>query len=717
MNLWANRFFLALMRCVLRVLFRWSSFNAQATRAPGPLLLVPNHLSWIDWLFVGLCLEPDWKFVAASVNTRVSRLHAWILSNPRLILIDNESPYAAKHMAEHLEAGGKLVLFAEGRMSRTGTLQRLFEGTGFLLHKTQAKVIFCHLRGAQRVHKSPHPGWTQWFPKVTTHFSEPIAPPQFPDADSGEARRRLTQWVRDQMVRQQFDVAMEQGPTTVLTAVAEIARHIPHHVVLDDAAGQALSYRRLLIGTDLLAAHWRDLPGESGESGARVGVLLPNVTGHVVTLCSLWAAGKVPALLNYSAGPATMVRCAKLAQLRHIITSRAFIEKARLDVAPLQQAGLELVYLEDVRAKISGAAKLACALNHRFSPWAGQYSPFADTAVVLFTSGSEGHPKAVELTHRNLLANVRQCAAVIDLQDTDRVFNCLPLFHSFGLTVGLLLPLVRGMFVYLFPSPLLYRVIPATFYERDCTVMLGTNTFINGYARAAQAADFAKLRYLICGAEKVQEATREQWARDFGVRLYEGYGATETSPVASVNTVFESRKGAVGRLFPAMDYKIEPVDGVAEGGRLFLRGPNIMKGYLNGDANAAFQAHGGWYDTGDIVRVDEDRYIYIQGRAKRFAKIGGEMVSLTAVEDALAGAFPQHGEAFQVAVIARADAEKGEALIAVTNAAKLDVDELRRVLQTKGLPNYAIPREIRVVDEMPMLGSGKVDYRKLAETA
>jgi len=269
------------------------------------------------------------------------------------------------------------------------------------------------------------------------------------------------------------------------------------------------------------------------------------------------------------------------------------------------------------------------------------------------------------------------------------------------------------MFCYLFPNPLQYRVIPAVFYDRDCTVLLSTNTFLNGYARAAQPADFANLRYLICGAEKVQQATREHWAREFGVRVFEGYGATETSPVLSVNTIFESRPGAVGRLFPGMEYKLEPIEGVAEGGRLFVRGPNIMKGYLNKDANAKFKALKGWYDTGDIVTIDEDRYITIQGRAKRFAKISGEMVSLTAVEDALAGAFPDHGEDCQIAVIARPDADKGEILVAATNKDGLEMDEIRKAIQAKGLPNLAVPRKLKVLKEIPVLGTGKINHREL----
>jgi acyl-[acyl-carrier-protein]-phospholipid O-acyltransferase/long-chain-fatty-acid--[acyl-carrier-protein] ligase len=359
-------------------------------------------------------------------------------------------------------------------------------------------------------------------------------------------------------------------------------------------------------------------------------------------------------------------------------------------------------------------------------------------AVILFTSGSEGVPKGVELTHRNILANVRQMLAVTDLTDRDRIFNAMPLFHSFGLTVGLLLPLIRGMSVFIYPSPLHYRVVPTVFYNTDCTIMLGTNTFLNGYARKANPYDFRSLRYMFAAAEKLQEATASTWARRFGVRVLEGYGATECSPCVSVNTPLQAKYGSAGRLMPGMDYRLEPVEGITvEGqaptgpdqeiqdgtrgagpsreqvGRLFVRGPNVMKGYLNADANAKFQALDGWYDTGDIVRVDKEGYFHIEGRLKRFAKISGEMVSLTAVEDALAGAFPHYGLRCQVAVVARLDEEKGEKLIAVSNEARLSLEEVRAAVKARGLPNLAVPREVKFIHEIPKLGTGKTNHREL----
>jgi acyl-[acyl-carrier-protein]-phospholipid O-acyltransferase/long-chain-fatty-acid--[acyl-carrier-protein] ligase len=710
----------AFIRRLLRLLFRFCGYNETVLKTPGPVLLVPNHVSWFDWLFLGVCLEGDWKFVVSSVSARTSWLHRKIMLNRRTFPIDTDSPYAVKRMAEHLQANGRLVLFAEGRLSRTGTLMKLFDGTGFLLHKTSAKVITCYLRGANRLPLCPHPGWRRWFPKVSAHFSAVLTPPKLEHLSTIQARAQMTDWLRNQMVQHQFQVEMEFGPQDVLSAIVQAARRHPKRIILEDASRQCLTFRRLLVGADVLAQPLREILSSSGD---RVGILLPNVNALPVLLLSLWHIGKTPAILNFSTGAATMLACAQLAGLKQIITSRAFLERAKLQVDPLTAAGIQFVYLEDVRAGIGGGQKFSSLLRMTLNAASLAQTSGSSTsgplsgqaAVVLFTSGSEGVPKGVELTHANLLANMRQMLAVTDIMDTDRMFNCLPLFHSFGLTVGTLLPLVRGLYVFIYPSPLHYRVIPAAFYDRDCTVFLSTNTFLNGYGRKAHPYDFRSLRYLFAAAEKLQETTATTWSQKFGVRILEGFGATECAPCISVNTPLSPRYGSVGRLLPGMEYKLEPVEGVTEGGRLMVRGPNVMKGYLNAEANAKFKGFGGWYDTGDIVSVDADGYLFVRGRLKRFAKVSGEMVSLTAVEDALAGAFPQYGLRCQVAVVTRPDEGKGEVLIAITNEPKLQMEEIRAVIKAKGLNNLSAPREIKVVREIPKLGTGKINHRELAK--
>ena len=717
-----------LLRLLVRWLFRFRAYNEAVLKAPGPVLLIPNHQTLIDWLFVGVCLDEDWRFVVSSVAAQTSWLHRKISINRRTFLIDNTSPYSLRRMAEYLQAGGRLVLFAEGRLSRTGSLMKLFDGTGFLLHKTRAKVITCYLRGIDRQRLTVHRNLKQWFPRVTAHFSELLLPPKLENVTTSQARNALTNWLRDQMVSQQFAVEMQQGPRTVLAAAAETARSRPRFVVLEDATRQGLTFRGLMVGVDLMARQWRAMLG--ADRYESIGVLLPNISATPTVLLSLWAANKVPAVLNYSTGAVTMLACAQLAGLKRIITSRVFLERTKLNIDSFVKTGIDLVYLEDARQNISGAEKCLALLRHtlRASRFKDLTRP-EDTAVILFTSGSEGVPKGVELTHTNLIANIRQLLLVTDIQDSDRIFNAMPLFHSFGLTIGTLLPLVRGVYVFIYPSPLHYRAVPTIFYDRDCTIMIGTNTFLNGYARKAHPYDFRSLRYMFAGAEKVQEATANLWSRRFGVRILEGYGATECSPCVSLNTPMEAKYGSAGKLLPHVEYRLEPVEGVSEtrnaecgmrnernsvaSGRLLVRGPNVMKGYLNPDANATFQALGGWYDTGDIAHVDAERFVTILGRLKRFAKVSGEMVSLTAVEDALAGAFPQFGLRCQIAVLSRPDEDKGEKLIAVTNESRLQLDEIRAAIKAKGLTNLFVPREVKYVREIPKLGTGKVNHREL----
>jgi acyl-[acyl-carrier-protein]-phospholipid O-acyltransferase/long-chain-fatty-acid--[acyl-carrier-protein] ligase len=700
----------SVLRLLLRILFRFRAYDLAALKTPGPVLLIPNHSSWLDWLFIWVCLEDDWKMVSSSTAAEASWLHRKIMLGRYAFPVNPASPYAVKRMAEFLQGGGRLVLFAEGRLSRTGHLMKLFDGTGFLIFKTKAKVITAYLRGVDRLPYSPNPNVKRCFAPVTAHFSAALTAPELGDVRTTQARALLTNWLRDQMVRQQFTVEMQFGPQNLFAAVAETARRAPGKSIIEDVTLQTLTCRKVMVGADVLAQALRDVV----TNHERIGLLLPNVNATPVVTLALWRLGKVPALLNFSSGVPTMLACVELAGLKHVITSRAFLQRARLNVEEFGKAGVNLIYLEDVRAGISGLQKLLTLFRHAFHLSSAICSPSSDaTAVIVFTSGSEGVPKGVELTHRNILANIRQMLAVTDITDADRVFNCLPLFHSFGLTVGTFLPLVRGIYVFLYPSPLHYRVVPSVLYDRDCTVFLSTNTFLNGYARKAHPYDFRSMRYLFAAAEKLQEATAQTWSQKYGVRILEGYGATECAPCVSVNTPLEPRYSSVGRLMPGMEYKLEQVEGVTEGGRLFVRGPNVMKGYLNADANEKFLALDGWYDTGDIVSVDADGYLHIRGRLKRFAKVSGEMVSLTAVEDALAGGFPHYGLRCEVAVITRPDENKGEALIAVTNEPKLTLEEIRAAIKAKGLTNLSTPRELKVVKEIPKLGTGKVNHREL----
>ncbi|HWI56738.1 MAG TPA: 1-acyl-sn-glycerol-3-phosphate acyltransferase, partial [Bacillota bacterium] len=340
------------MRFLLRWLVRWlygfRAYNESVLKTPGPVLLLPNHVSWWDWLFIGVCLEEDWRFVTSSTTAELSWLHRRLMVNRRTFPVDMNSPYAVKHMAEYLQKGGRLVLFPEGRLSCTGSLMKLFDGTGFLIFKTHAKVITAFIRGAYRLPYSRNPNRKQWFPRVSVHFSELQPPPILEHVSASESRTRLTDWLRDRMIQQQFETEMAFGPATLPEAIAHAAQQWPKQVILQDATMQELTYRRLMVGTEALAGQWRSL---LSDAAPHVGVLLPNVNALPVVALSLWAADKVPAILNYTTGPAILVACAQVAGLKQIITSRNFVGKAKLDLEPLKAAGIQIFFLEEVRSR------------------------------------------------------------------------------------------------------------------------------------------------------------------------------------------------------------------------------------------------------------------------------------------------------------------------------------------------------------------------------
>ena len=316
-------------------------------------------------------------------------------------------------------------------------------------------------------------------------------------------------------------------------------------------------------------------------------------------------------------------------------------------------------------------------------------------------------PKGVVLSHRNVNANRHQILARIALMPTDTFFCALPIFHAFGFLGGVMLPATTGMKAFLYPSPLHYKIVPELVYDTNATILFSTDTFLQGYARNAHAYDFYNVRLLVGGAERVKAETRALYMERFGLRIIEGYGATECSPVIAANTFMHSKSGSVGRIFDGMEYRLEPVEGIPEGGRLWVKGPNIMLGYLRADNPGVIEAPPeGWYDTGDIVTLDEQGYVTIQGRAKRFSKIAGEMVSLTALEAKLSQLYTEHNHA----VVGVPDAKKGEQLVLFTTLEKPDRKEIAAGLKRLGCAELMIPKSIFSVESLPVLGSGKTDY-------
>jgi len=485
--------------------------------------------------------------------------------------------------------------------------------------------------------------------------------------------------------------------------------------ILEDQDRHPLTYTGLIRAAFVLG---RKIAAMT-QPGERVGVLLPSSAGVVVTFFGLHAFGRVPVMLNFTSGEANLKAALKTAGVTKILSAKRFVTQAKLDdlMTALGEVA-EIIWLDDVRKTIGLADKLyglsAGMAPRRFRVKTDPDSP----GVVLFTSGSFGAPKGVVLSQRNLVANARQVAAHIELKPEWVMFNPLPTFHSLGLTGGVLLPLLQGMKAFEYPSPLHAKQITDLLPQVKASILFATDTFLNQYARVAEPDDFATLQFVVAGAEKVRDETRQMFNTKFGgVELLEGYGATEAAPVVAVNHPDRNRPGTVGQIMPGMEYRLDTVPGIEGGGQLFLRGPNVMAGYISpNDPKGIEPLAGGWHDTGDIVDIDEEGYITILGRVKRFAKLGGEMVSLLAVEDMAGAVWPDNRHA----AVSVPDSKRGERLILVTDHEGAASAELSEWARDNGAPELAVPKKIIKIAVIPVLGTGKTDYvaiQKLVEDA
>jgi acyl-[acyl-carrier-protein]-phospholipid O-acyltransferase/long-chain-fatty-acid--[acyl-carrier-protein] ligase len=691
-------------------LFRVETHGSANLPDTGSLLVIANHESFLDGLLIGLFLPFRATFL----------VHTTVLDNPffRLLLsrvphlaVDPTSPLAMKKVIKLLEAGESVVIFPEGRITMTGSLMKVYDGPGFVAAKTGATILPIRLDGAARSYFSRLSGNypRSIFPKITLSLL-PVTSIAMPDAPSAKLRRRMAGEAM-RLVMQEMLFASQPVQTLFSALLDAINIHGRRTRLLEDMQQVEESYGQLLKKSLALGR----LASKISHPGENVGVLLPNVTSTICLIFGMSAMRRVPAMLNYTAGTAGMQNACIAAGVRSIVTSRQFVAAAKLESTLAGLQDVRLVYLEDLRTQFGLWDKLWLMGFALWAPsLAAQQGRPDDPAVVLFTSGSEGKPKGVVHTHRGILSNIAQIRAVVDFSPSDKFMVTLPLFHAFGFTCGGIMPLVTGSKIFLYPSPLHYRIIPEIIYDRGCTVLFGTSTFLANYARFAHPYDFYKLRYVVAGAEKLNEEVRKTWMEKFGIRILEGYGATECAPVLSVNTPMACRAGTVGPLLPGLEARLEAVPGIARGGLLSVRGPNVMLGYYLFDHPGVLKPpQDGWYSTGDVVEIDADGFVRILGRVKRFAKIAGEMVSLEVVEQIanLASPAGQHAATMQT------DPQRGENILLFTTDAKLNREALLNAARELGSPELAVARRIVPVAGLPLLGTGKTDYVTLKQMA
>ncbi len=476
----------------------------------------------------------------------------------------------------------------------------------------------------------------------------------------------------------------------------------------DRTTGRKVPFSRALIASFILAGKFK------GYKDGFIGVMIPTSAGSMLTILGVIMAGKVPVMINYSTGAAKNCEYAqKKCGFKTIITSRALLEKIGCRLVP------GMVFIEDLMEKISTKEKLGAALKsklpvklllktiHKGDP--------DDNVVILFTSGSEKDPKAVQLTHRNIYSNIQDVFAVLDLKDEDIVLANLPLFHVFGHSITFWLPLIRGLTAVTYANPLEYQKIVDIVREEKVTITVGTPIFFMGYLRKSKPGDFKSVRIAVAGADKTPDSLREGYMKKHNLILYEGYGCTETSPVISLNIGENNRPGSIGKVFPSVQVKITDIDSGEElppgkQGKILVKGDLIMKGYFDDLEETSLRIKDGWYDTGDMGLFDEDGYLWHRGRLKRFVKIGGEMVSLVKVESVLADLLPENVDCCVVEV---PDFLKGAKIVA-TVTEKVEEKKILKEM-SKELSNIELPKQFLVISELPKMGSGKVDFRTATE--
>ncbi len=675
-------------------------------------VIVANHTSFLDGPLL-MSYMPELPVFA--INTEVNKKWwAKIFTQFfEMYPLDPTQPMAVKGLVKMLKNGRKVVIFPEGRITNSGSLMKLYEGPGKIAELGGAKLIPVRIDGAEYTHFGRLKGLVKlkWFPKITISICPPLDIGIPKNVRGSERKLALRRKVYDVMTDMMYRTT-NTDETLYCALVNSLNKYGAEHEVLEDIERKPINLGKVLLASVVLGR----VLSKYMTRGEHVGLLLPNAIATGVTFYALQGLSVVPAMLNFTVGKKSITSALNTAKIKTVITSRKFIDLGQLEeIESVIKEKVNIIYLEDIKQEISLLDKLLGIFKAKtkISLYKNQKSA-EKPAVILFTSGSEGLPKGVMLSHKNLLSNQAQVKSCLDFSSKDCFFNALPVFHSFGLGVGLVLPISSGIKTFLYPSPLHYKIVPELVYDTKSTVVFGTDTFLSGYATHGDPEDFQFTRYVIAGAEKLKTSTREKWMNKFGVRIFEGYGVTETSPALSINNYSHCKFGTVGRMFPGIEARLDPIPGIEEGGRLWVKGNNIMMGYLRAENPGVLEpVLEGWHDTGDIVDIDDEGFISILGRAKRFAKIGGEMVSLTQVEGWLATLWPEELHC----VCAISDERKGEKLVLVTTRKDADRKTIQQHIVSLGGAEIMVPKEILYIDQIPVLGTGKLDYPSIQKLA
>jgi len=714
-------------RLLVRCLYRVTATGLESL-PDGGFLLVPNHISWVDALVLQLACPRPIRYVIDQEYYHKPILHPFLRALGCIPINIRHSHQAVRAAAEKLAEGEIVCVFPEGQLERTGTLLRLQRGFELIARHANAQVVPVWLDQLWGSIFSFQGGrFFTKFPKrirypVTIAFGKPLKAQAADVATMREELLKLGELCFSRRPSLDRHLAEE--------CVRGLKRRLFRTAVIDGMDHSKLSRAKLLGAAAALSRFLR-----KEFSDERIAIVLPASKGSMVANLAVTLANKVPVDLNFTMGRAANESCCRRANLRVAISATPFME--RLKDFPWPERVLKLDELMPRMKRqiifwliVSLLAPARLLLRLLQIPKKGGHSE----AVLLFTSGTTGEPKGVVVSHRNVVGNVSQFRELLDARKTDAILGSLPFFHTFGSTVTLWYPLIEGVRIVTYPNPLEAGRCAALIEQYKLTFLLATPTFLRVYLRKAEAQQLRTLRLIIVGAEKLPLDLASHFEERFHKKVFEGYGLTETAPVASVNLPDpeprkpgeqvqpSSRLGSVGRLAPGMAAEIREPESerklsLFETGMLWLRGANIFEGYLHDPKRTAEILRDGWLKTGDIGRFDEDGFLYIEGRLSRFSKIGGEMVPHETIEQKIIDLLELSGrEERPIAIVGVQDEAKGEALV-LLSAVDIDLAELRKKLQEAGVPNLWIPKNVQRVEAIPVLASGKLDLKKCQERA
>ena len=715
-------------RFLARMVYRVRAYGVE-NLPEGGFLLLPNHLTWVDAIVLQLACPRPIRFVILDKYYE-SRMFKPVCHAIGAMPINPKKPKELIRRASEAIAAGEVVcIFPEGELSRSGMLLRLKRGYELIARTAKCPVVpvwtdnlwgsIFSFKGGKYFSKVPS---RVPYP-VTVAFGEGLSAAE---ASIGVVRERFLKlgefcYGERPMLRGHLGEACVRG-----------LKHGQFTVAVVDGMDDTTLTRGSLLA--VAAALSRRLRVECGEK--RVAIVLPPGKAALIANLAVLLADKVPVNLNFTAGGEAIRSCIEQAGIKDCLTAHGFVK--RLGEAfpwPERQIFLDDI-LPPMKSRVIGWRLAVGVMPAWLLSRVLGIPRVGDRAegFLLFTSGSSGAPKGVGLTHRNLLANVEQFAAMLDLGVGDSVLGSLPFFHSFGATVTVLFPMIHAVSVVTYPNPLEIAKLAGLIERYGISLVVTTPTFLRGFLRKAEPKQLASLKLLVTGAEKLPSELQKAFEERFGMKVLQGYGLTETSPCAAVNVPNplknreddeeqpSQRDGSVGKLAPGMAAEIRDPEsgsamGLAETGMLWLRGPNVFEGYLNDPVRTAEVVVDGWFKTGDLARFDEDGFCFIEGRLARFSKIAGEMVPHETVETRIVEALGWGRESERVcALTAIPDEAKGEALVLLSTR-EIDVPELRKKLAEGGTPNLWIPRVIRQVEAIPVLGSGKLDIKRCKELA